>query len=148
MTGGLQKYCKACASVATRKATKAHKREYMAKLRADPETHPKMVADKRVLPSERTGKYCGKSFSVTGSSIYYSDECRKAAKREYYARYDAARVERRRENNRERWAKMTQTQEQRDQANARARENYAKRKAAAAAEQSKINRNEVEKYEE
>lgn len=143
VTGGLQKYCKACASVATRKATRAHKREYMAKLRADPETNRKMVADKRVLPSERTCKYCGKAFSVTGSSIYCSDECRNAAKREYYARYDAARVERRREYNRERWAKMTQTQEQRDEANAKARANYAKRKAAAAAEQSKINRNEV-----
>lgn len=146
MTGGLQKYCKACASVATRKATRAHKREYMAKLRADPETNQKMVADKRVLPSERTCKYCGKTFAATGSSAYCSDECREAGRREYYAKYDAARVERRREYDRERRSQMTQ--EQRDELNARARANYAKRKAAAAAEQSKINRNEVEKHEE
>lgn len=143
MTGGLQKYCKACASVATRKATRAHKREYMAKLRSDPETNQKMVADKRVLPSERTCKYCGKVFAVTGSSIYCSDECRNAARHEYYARYDVARTERRREYDRERRAQMTR--EQRDRVNTRARANYVKRKAAAAAEQSKINENEVEK---
>lgn len=95
--------------------------------------------------AEKVCIICGKIFAVTGSSIYCGDECRNAAKREYYARYDAARVERRREYARERWAKMTQTQEQRNEANARARANYAKRKAAAAAEQSKINENEVEK---
>ena len=86
---------------------------------------------------------CGKIFAVTGSSIYCGDECRNAAKREYYARYDAARVERRREYARERRAQMTR--EQRDRVNTMARANYAKRKAAAAAEQSKINENEVEK---
>lgn len=37
------------------------------------------------------------------------------------------------------------TREQRDRVNTMARANYAKRKAAAAAEQSKINENEVEK---
>lgn len=37
------------------------------------------------------------------------------------------------------------TREQRDRVNTMARTNYAKRKAAAAAEQSKINENEVEK---
>lgn len=56
---------------------------------------------------------------------------------------DAARVERRREYDRERRAQMTR--EQRDRVNTMARTNYAKRKAAAAAEQSKINENEVEK---
>lgn len=56
---------------------------------------------------------------------------------------DAARVERRREYDRERRAQMTR--EQRDRVNTMARANYAKRKAAAAAEQSKINENEVEK---
>lgn len=56
---------------------------------------------------------------------------------------DAARVEHRREYARERRAQMTR--EQRDRVNAMARANYAKRKAAAAAEQSKINENEVEK---
>ena len=61
---------------------------------------------------------------------------------------DAARVERRREYDREMRAQMTR--EQRDRVNTMARASYAKRKAAAAAEteQSKTNRNEVEKHEE
>lgn len=124
--GGLQKYCKACSAVATRDSIREHKRAYAAARRADPDQAEAIRQAKRILPSQRTCKRCGKAFEARTRADYCSDVCRKEAAREYQHQYALAHAAQKAARVREKAAGMTR--EQRDEINARARENYRRRK--------------------
>lgn len=123
---GMQKYCKACAHVATLEAKRDATRAYMAAKRADPVKREEINAAKRVVKQDKPCAKCGKPFRTTSRGLYCSDACRKAAKADYYRAYGQEHTEVKIAKARERRKAMTQ--EQRDAINARARENYRKRK--------------------
>lgn len=124
--GGRQKYCKACAHVATMDSIRAHKREYAAARRADPEQGEAIRQAKRIVPQKRVCRRCGKAFDASTRAEYCSDACRREASREYQLAYADAHAEEKAARRREKAASLTR--EQRDEINARARENYRKRK--------------------
>lgn len=123
---GMQKYCKACSASATRDSIRAHKRAYAAERRADPDQAEAIRQAKRILPSQRTCKRCGKAFEARTRADYCSDVCRKEAYREYQHQYSMAHAAQKAARLRKKAADMTR--EQRNEINARARENYRRRK--------------------
>lgn len=126
VTSGLQKYCPDCREEATRESVRAHKREYMAKLRADPEANAEMCHSKAWVIEPKHCAFCGKKFVAKGRTMYCSDECRKAANRAYWAEYDKRNADKRAAAQKKRQAALTP--EDRERINAMARENYRKRK--------------------
>lgn len=123
---GLQRYCKACAPAAIKEQRNQSSREWNQAAYADPAKRDGKNEARRAVPLPHTCTVCGKTFYATGEPLYCSEDCRQKARKEYQTRYDQERREKRREDARARYAKLTP--EEKEQRNAKARERYAKRK--------------------
>lgn len=125
---GLQRYCKACAPAAIKEQRNQASREWNQAAYADPAKRDGKNEARRAVPLPRTCTVCGKTFYSTGEPLYCSEDCRQKARKEYQTRYDQERREKRREDAKARYAKLTP--EEKEQRNAKARERYARRKGA------------------
>ena len=123
---GLQRYCKACAHVATKENINEHKREFCKKYYANPERAQEKREAKKVKKRQiETCPICGKQFESRYGAKYCSDECRRER-----ARRNDQTPERLAKHN-EYTKRKRQTEEGKAEINRRQRENYAKRKARA-----------------
>ena len=132
VNAGKQRYCRACASIASAETDRAASREWNREHYSTPEAREERNARRRAAkPYNKTCVVCGKAFTSNDiRTMCCSDECKKTRLRAYYRDYDAARKETKLKAERERAKRINSDPEKREERNRKAREAYARRKAA------------------
>lgn len=133
---GMQRYCKACAAIATAENDRAASRAWNHTAYSDPAKRDEKNSNRRrPAPPSAVCPICGRSFMPgTNRAVYCSEACADAAAKTQIAQYERDhRAEinaRKAAQRRDKLAAMTpqELQAYRDEKNRQARANYAKRK--------------------